>query len=90
MPENIVITPGAPGSHLLFIDWDDALRATSYRVIVKNTATPPVELKNVIVNESEATLTDLTSGTAVKITVASRNTKGGESAASPPVSATVP
>jgi hypothetical protein len=58
--------------------------------VVTNTATPPVELKNVIVNESEATLTDLTSGTAVKVTVASRNNKGGESAASAPVNATVP
>lgn len=90
VPENIVITPGAPGSHLLFVDWDDSLRATSYRVIVTNTATPPVDLKNMIVNESEATISDLAAGTAIKLTVASRNTKGGESAASPPVSATVP
>jgi hypothetical protein len=91
VPENVVVTPGATGSHLLFIDWDDALRATSYRVIVKNTANPPVELSNTIVNESEATLTNLASGAAVKTTVASRNFKAGESAASdPPVSATVP
>ena len=90
VPENIVITPGGFGSHLLFIDWDDALRATSYRIIVKNTANPPVELKNVIVNESEATISDLAAVTAIKVTVASRNTKGGESGASAPVGATVP
>jgi hypothetical protein len=78
VPENLVLTPGAPGSHLLFIDWDDALRANTYRVIVTNTANPPVELKNVIVSESEVTFNDLSAG-AVKVTVASRNSKGGES-----------
>jgi hypothetical protein len=87
--ENVVVTPGAPGSHLLFIDWPDAARADSFRVIVTNTATPPVELKNEIVGESEVTYNDLPPG-PVKITIASRNSKGGESAASAPVSATVP
>lgn len=90
VPENVVITPGSPGSHLLFIDWDDAARATSYRVIVTNTATPPVQLKNQIVNESEVTFSDIPSGTAVKVTVSSRNSTGGESAATAPVNATVP
>jgi hypothetical protein len=71
------------------IDWDDALRAASYRVIVTNTANPPAELKNVIVSESEVTFNDLAPGT-VKITIASRNSKGGESAASAPVNGTVP
>jgi hypothetical protein len=90
VPENLVITPGAPGSHLIFIDWDNSLRSTSYRVVVTDSATPPAELKNIIVSESEVTLNDLTSGTAVKVTVAGRNSKGGESAATAPVSATVP
>ena len=53
------------------------------------TATPPVELKNEIVTESEATYSDLPPG-PVKVTVASRNSKGGESAPCDPVSATVP
>lgn len=57
VPENVVVTPGAPSSHLLFINWDDAARAARYRVIVTNTANPPVELKNEIVSESEATST---------------------------------
>lgn len=87
--ENIVVTPGAPGSHLLFIDWPDAVRGDSYRVIITNTANPPVELKNEIVDESEVTYNDLPPG-PVKITVTSRNSNGGESAASDPVNATVP
>jgi hypothetical protein len=89
VPENVVVTPGAPGSHLLFIDWDDALRAATYRVIVTNTANPPVELKNVIVSESEITFNDLSPG-PVQITVTSRNSNGGESGPSSPASGTVP
>jgi hypothetical protein len=79
---------GEPG-HTLFIDWDDALRAVRYRVIVTNAANPPVELKNEIVSESEVTYNDLPAG-SVKITVASRNSKEGESAATAPVNGTVP
>ena len=85
----MVVTPGGPGSHLLFIDWNDPIRATSFRVIVANTANPPVELKNTIVSESEVTFNDLPPG-PVKITITSRNSKGGESAASAPVNGTVP
>lgn len=62
----------------------------SERLIVINTANPPVELKNIIVSESEATISDVPSGTAVKVTVAGRNSKGGESSATAPVEATVP
>lgn len=90
VPENLVVTPGAPGSHSLFIDWDDALRADSYRVIVTNTATPPVELKNEIIHEeSETTFNDLPVG-PVKVTVSSRNSDGGESGPCAPVNVTVP
>jgi hypothetical protein len=71
------------------IDWDDALHDVSYRVIVTNTANPPAELKNVIVSESEVTFNDLAPGT-VKITIASRNSKGGESGPTSQVNATVP
>jgi hypothetical protein len=70
-------------------DWDASLRGDSYRVVITNTANPPVELKNAIVNESEATFNDLAPG-PVKITVTARNSKGGESAPSAPVSGTVP
>lgn len=33
--KNLVITPGPAGSHMVFIDWDNALRATSYGVLIK-------------------------------------------------------
>jgi hypothetical protein len=89
-PDNLVVVPGAPGRHMLFIDWDDALRSTSYRVRVTKDATPSAELKNVIVNNTEVTINDLASGTPIKVTVSDRNSKGGESAATDPVSATVP
>ncbi len=90
VPENLVLTPGAAGSQMILIDWDNALRATSYRVVVTNTATPPAELKNTIVSESEVMFNDLPAGTAIKVTVSGRNSKGGESAATPSVNATVP
>jgi hypothetical protein len=47
-------------------------------------------LKNIIVSESEATVSDIPTGTQVKVTVSGRNSKGGESAATDPVNATVP
>jgi hypothetical protein len=86
VPENVIVTPGA--AHMLVIDWDDARRATSYRVIV--TSNPGnQELKNEIVHEeSDVTFTDLSPG-PIKISVTSRNSKGGESAPSAPVNATV-
>jgi len=90
VPENLVITPGAPGSHMVFIDWDDSLRSTSYRVQASRTLPPLTELKNVIVTDSEVTLTDIPSGIAIKVTVSGRNSKGGESAPSTPVNGTVP
>jgi hypothetical protein len=90
VPENLVAVPGAPGSHLVFFDWDNALRATSFRLVITNTANPPAVIKDIIVTESEATITDIPSGTAVKATVSGRNSKGGESAATDPVNATVP
>ncbi len=92
VPENLVATPGAAGSKMLFVDWDDAVRGHGYRVIVTDTATPPVQLANEIVHESEANLTldTLPSGTAVRITVSARNRTGGESGPSTPVNSTVP
>jgi hypothetical protein len=89
VPENIVVTPGGPGSHMLFIDWGDSRRGDSYRLVIMSTGNPPVELKNQIVSESEASANNLPPG-PVKITVTARNSKGGESAASAPVTATVP
>jgi hypothetical protein len=90
VPENLVITPGAPGSHMVFIDWDDSLRSTSYRVLIKKNAPGNPELKNIIVNDSEATVTDIASGTQIIVTVSGRNSKGGESGETDPANGTVP
>ncbi|HEX8078312.1 MAG TPA: hypothetical protein VF511_10900 [Chthoniobacterales bacterium] len=45
VPENLVLTPGPAGSHMMFIDWDNALRATSYRVLIKRNVVNFPELK---------------------------------------------
>lgn len=89
VPEHLVVTPGAPGSGVLFIDWDHARRAESYRVSVLSSVNSPVVAER-LVEESEITLTGLASGQTVRIAVASRNAKGGESAAAPEVTITVP
>jgi hypothetical protein len=90
VPEGLVLTPGAAGSHMMFIDWGDARRGASYRVLVKSTATPPVTLLDKIVTESECNLTEVASGTAISVTITARNTDGGESAPSDPATGTVP
>jgi hypothetical protein len=92
VPQNLVVTPGAAGSRMIFTDWDDARRGESYRATIFNTATPPVQLAEAIVHESEAmfTLASTPAGTAIKVVVTARNTKGGESAGSAPASGTVP
>ena len=89
VPEHLVVTPGAPGSGVLFIDWDHARRAESYRVSVLGSVNSPVVAER-LVEESEITLTGLASGQTVHIAVTSRNAKGGESAAAPEVTITVP
>ena len=89
VPVNVVITPGAAGSKTLFIDWPDARRGDSYRVVVRNTASGGAVAEE-IVTDSDATFTNLTSGMAFSVTVTARNTKGGESAESVPATTTVP
>ena len=90
VPEGLVLIPGASGSHMMFIDWGDSRRGDSYRVLVKNTANPPVTLVDEIVKESEFNLNTVASGTAIKVTITARNKNGGESAESDPASGTVP
>ena len=90
VPENLVIVPGAPESHMVFIDWDNSLRSTSYRVVVKKNVAGNPELKNLIVNDSEVTISDIPSGTQIIVTVTGRNSKGGESGPTDPVNGTVP
>jgi hypothetical protein len=88
VPENLVATGGGPGT--VFADWDDARRAESYRVTIRDLATPPNVLATAIVEESEHTFTGLPSGTDFKVEVTARNSKGGESGPSAPASGTVP
>lgn len=92
VPENLVLTPGAAGSRMMFCDWDDARRGESYRVTVFDNATPPNQLAAEIVQESEATfhLSAVAGGTAIKVVVTARNRKGGESGSSAPASGSVP
>jgi hypothetical protein len=66
------------------------LRGNRHRVIITNTASPPVELKNEIIHEErETTFSDLPPG-PVKVTVSARNSDGGETAPIDPVTATIP
>lgn len=86
-PSELIVTPGVAGS--LLPDWDDALRADSYRVWIlivgTDTEFHPVET----VFDSDATLTGLPSGATVKVRVTSKNA-AGESSPSPAVEVVVP
>ena len=89
-PANVVLTPGAAGSKILMVHFDDGRNDDSYRVTATNKATG-TEITNVIVTEAETTFTfaALAAGTLVDITVTGRNAKG-ESQSTDPVTAAVP
>ena len=88
VPANVTATAGAAGSGLLFVHWDDARRADGYRVIVKNTV-GGAELANQLAQDAEATISGLTAGLTVAITVTAR-TAAGERQPSDPVQLVVP
>lgn len=77
VPENLVVTVGAPGSRTLLADWDDARRADNYRLraVVKATG---VQVFNEIVSDSQGiiTLPAQPAGTELDITVTARNATG--------------
>jgi hypothetical protein len=75
VPENVVVTPGAAGSHALFIDWDDVRRADGYRVRVTNAA-GGAQLAEELTQDSEAVIGNLPVGATVNITVSARNATG--------------
>lgn len=87
VPENVTATPGAAGSGDLFVDFDDARRAEKYRVRLSN-AGSGAEVAARLVAESEAMLSDLPLGTALKIEVTALN-DAGESQPSEPVTVTL-
>jgi hypothetical protein len=90
IPENVAVTPGAPDSRMLIVNFDDGRRDESYRVTAKKNA-DGVEITNIIVYESETTFTfaDLAAGTLVDITVTGRNAKG-ETQPTAPITTALP
>lgn len=88
VPENVVVTGGAAGTHSLFIDWDDARRAEGYRVKITNPATN-AQVAMELTQDSEVTITNLPAGVTVNIVVSARNA-AGESQPTPPIAAVVP
>ena len=88
VPENVVVTAGAAGSHLLFLHWDDSRRADGYRakaIKVEGGATVAEELTQ----DAEVCLSKLPAGAAVDIVVTARNA-AGESQPSVAVRVVVP
>ena len=79
-PENLVLTPGAPGSHTLLADWDNSRRSDNYRLraVVKTTH---VQVFNEIVHDSQGVihLPAQPAGTELEITVTGRNAVGESS-----------
>ena len=73
----------------MFVDWDNARRAESYRVVVLGSVNGSVVTER-LVAESEITLSGLAPGQTVRIVVSARNGKGGESAPAPVVVVTLP
>jgi hypothetical protein len=88
VPANVTVTPGGPGSHILFIHWSDARRADGYRATVTDPATGTV-LAEQLTQDAEVAIANLTGGATVNITVSARNATG-ESQPSAPVTAIVP
>jgi hypothetical protein len=89
VPENLTVTPGAPGSGTLFLHCDTARRADSYRFTVTN-AVGGAKITAQISAEPELVVSGLPAPANVNVTVSARNTAGGESANSAPVAASVP
>ncbi|MCX7010112.1 MAG: hypothetical protein NTY53_23220 [Kiritimatiellaeota bacterium] len=89
-PANVVVIPGAVGSKILIVHFDEGRHDESYRVTATNKATAE-EITNVIVTEAETTFTfdALAAGTLVDITVTGRNAKG-ETQPTAPITAAVP
>lgn len=84
VPENLVVVPGNNG--LLFLDWDDARRAESYRVMIKNPQGETIAER--IVSESEAVIETPPAGNCTA-SVTARNAAGHESKPSDAIAFTV-
>ena len=86
-PSFTTATPGAAG--ILLVDWDDPLRAEHYRVWQLIVGTDSEFAAVATVYDSDATLSDLPSGSTVKLRVTSVNA-AGESQPGPEVEVVVP
>jgi hypothetical protein len=81
------VQPGLPGS--LYLRWPHARRSTRCRIFIQVVGVDPEPRFLLTRNEDDATLTGLTSGSTVKITIIAAN-DAGEAAPSEPVEAVVP
>jgi hypothetical protein len=88
VPENVTASPGAAGTHALFIHWDDSRRADGYRVTLLNAA-DGAELAEQLTQDAEVSIGNLPAGANVNITVTARNA-AGESQPSTSIAAVVP
>jgi hypothetical protein len=89
VPDNVTATAGAPDSHQLFIHWDDARRASSYRLVVNNGSNGEALLFSTLTQESELTVNGLPAGATVRISITARN-DAGESQPSTLITVVVP
>ena len=75
IPAHVTATVGTAGHDSLFVEWDDARRADSYRAVLMDVATGQ-SVAEKLVNDSEAVYTGLPAGTHLKIAITSRNDAG--------------
>lgn len=87
-PENLVLTPSVPGTVLA--DWSDTPRAVRYRVWVQIVGVDPDFVPFVTVNDSDATLSGLTTGQTIKVRVTAINADDDEGPPSAEVQIVVP
>lgn len=89
VPTGVKIMPGAAGSKMVLVDWDDARRAENYRAALFNASNNQL-IAEVIVSESECSFGSLTGGMQVRAVITARNKKGGESGESAAAMGVVP
>ena len=87
-PENLVLTAGVPGTVLS--DWSDTPRAVRYRVFVQIVGVDPDFVLFDTVNDSDATLSGLTTGATIKVRVTAINADNAEGPPSEEVQLVVP
>jgi hypothetical protein len=75
IPAHVTATVGTAGNDSLFVEWDDARRADSYRAVLFDVATGQ-SVAEKLVYDSEAVFTGLPAGTHLKIAITSRNDAG--------------